>query len=88
MYITNKEIIKHLFQRSDINHVIISSNEFCTYAIAIDDKNNVIETLNDINIEIDNNNFEITEYDDEFNVKDTCIIPLTYLIKNSNPINM
>lgn len=79
MYINNKQLIKHLFQNPDVDHVIISANSFCTYANAIDSENNIIDSLNDINVTIDNENVIITEYDENFNVRETTTIPLTSL---------
>ncbi len=88
MYITNKEIIKHLFQNPDVHHVIISTNDFGTFANAIDNKSNIIDSLDNIDITIDNDDFIVMEYDDEYNITSICSIPLIWLLRDSNyPIN-
>lgn len=84
MYITNKEIINTWFNNNNkIDHIIISDNEFGTNCIAFDNKHNVIEIKNKISIEIDNEYFVITEYDEDNEVSILCTIPLDWLMKNS-----
>lgn len=90
MYITNEEIIRCLFDddNNKIHHIIMASNDFGTYCNAFNDKGDIIKSLHDINITIDNNDFKISIYDDDFNIKSVCDIPLMWLIRNSTyPIN-
>lgn len=82
MYITNKEIIRCLFDNEEIDHVIISDsgNTSCT---AFDNKHNIVETIYNVSITIDNECFNITMYDDFDEPNGMCSIPLLWLIRNS-----
>ena len=88
MYITNKEIIECMFNDEKVHHIIISTNDFGTYANAIDSKGTLIKSLDNIGITIDNDDLVITEYDENNNATGACCIPLIWLLRNSTyPIN-
>ena len=84
MYITNKEIIRCLFDNNSIDHIIIDTNDFGTFCNAFDNKGNIINSLDNVGVTIDNDDFIITEYNSEGDCVGACDIPLIWLLRNSD----
>ena len=84
MYITNKEIIKCLFNDEKIHHITISTNDFGTFCDGFDNTGDRIKSISNINVTIDNDDFTITEYNDDCEIIGVCCIPLIWLLRNSN----